>query len=168
MTIAEQIKTAVSAAFSELRAALVKPNPESSSPAPAPAGESVSHADLTDQVRAEIKSAVDAAVAPLQTELTQAKADLATANESIANLQAEARAKDAKIATLEATIADPKGKIETVASTKAAEIAAAQGVPALPANPPVNPAASVAPSAKVLKGRARLEAAINAQLNPKP
>ena len=180
MTLAEQIKNAVTAALSDLRAALVKPpaTPDTaaaspaapSSPATPSAGTSdpcssvKSVSDVTDQVRAEITTAVKAALEPINSELTQARADLATAKQTIGSLQGQVTAKDTEITDLKATIANPKGKIETLASTKAAEIAGSQGCAALPANPPANPAAAANANATAgLKGRARLEAAIAAQ-----
>lgn len=160
MKLADQIKAAVSEAIADIRAAL---KPESTKPAAAAVAEPTSdNPILTEQVRAEIDGAVKAAVEPIQKELAQSKIDLDAANTNIADLQAEVRTKDAKISALEATIADPKGKIEQIASTKAVEIASSQGVPALAARPPANPAATTA-TATNLKGRARLEAAINAE-----
>ena len=159
MTLAEQIKNAVTAAISILRADIVKPpaTPHTSSPAPAPA------AGISDEVRAEISTGIATALEPINAELIQAKADLATAKQTIGSLQTASTAKDTKIAELEATIANPKGKIELVAAAKAIEIAGAQGVPALAVKPVENPAAPASASAG-LKGRARLEAGITAEL----
>lgn len=176
MTIAEQIKNAVTAAISDLRAALVKTPAATSEtpthPAPVPSTDPTA---IPDQVRAEITLAIQAALEPINTELNQTKADLATAKQTINTLQGQIAEKDqtinghlSTINQLQATIANPKGKIQTLASAKAAEIAGAQGCAALPANPSANPAA--APNANAtanLKGRARLEAAIAADLATK-
>jgi multidrug resistance efflux pump len=169
MTLAEQIKSAVTAAISDLRAALVKPAAPATPSNPPPA------ASISDEVRAEITSALSASytasITSMQTELTQAtteltqaKADLATAKQTISTLQTASTSKDAKIAEHEATITNPKGRIEQLASHKALEIAGAQGVPALNVKPVENPAAPASNTAG-LKGRARLEAGISAELN---
>ncbi len=64
-------------------------------------------------------------------EITQLKADLATAKTSMTSFEV-------KVKTLEATINNPTGEIETRANLKALEIVAAQGVPPVPpeATPP--------------------------------
>jgi hypothetical protein len=148
MTIAEQIKAAFTALLPDFKAAV----------APAATTPVADLSAIADSAKAEI-------LEPVQKELATAKTELVTAQETIKTLTAAAEAKDKEIATLKATIADPKGKIETVASTKAQEIAAAQGVPAIPATPTAgNPAAPAKPETK-LTGRARVEAAIAAELN---
>ena len=109
------------------------------------------------ETAAALVPATDARVTALESKkatLTAQVAQLSTQNTALAN----------EVATLEATIADPKGKIEQVAGTKAAEIAAAQGVLPIPAAPAANPKAEKTETPG-LKGRARFAAATKAQLD---
>jgi len=105
-------------------------------------------------------------------ELIQAKADLATAKQSVSTLTTERDDAKAQLATvgkerdeLKAKIADPKGAIQTAASAKAAEITGAQGQPPIATAPVATPAAKPA-EASGLKGFDAVQAGIKTQIAP--
>ena len=160
MSLAAQIKNAITEAFASLKQDKPAPAPAApaaAAPAPAaaaapdPKGNHGSHSEPSSaELATAIAAAIKAEIAPLQTALTEA-------NNKVVKLEGEKT-------QLENTIKNPAGQIETISSLKASEIAAAQGAKPLTAAPVEKPAAAQ-PAASGLKGRARLTAAIETQLN---
>jgi hypothetical protein len=113
-----------------------------------------------------------ATVATQEPELVTLRADLATAKQTIGTLQGQVAAHQtqhtADLELAKTAAATAAAAAETRVPILAASIVAAQGVPApLPIKPDTQPAnaAGKTPESK-LKGRARLVAAIEAELNP--
>jgi len=110
----------------------------------------------------------------VQKELTTAKADLTAAQGQVTAITKERDDAKAQLATVtkerdeaKAKLADPKGPIQTAAAVKAAEITAGQGqATPIAVSPVATPAAKV--EAPKLKGLAKVQAAIKAQLTGEP
>lgn len=163
MALHDQIRDAVKAALGDTSSARIK-ELESSLSAALAAHETTRTALTAATAKISALETAAALVPATDARVTALEAEKTTLTASVATLTAEKTALTEKVATLEATIADPNGKIEKVAGTKAAEIAAAQGIAPIPATPAANPKTEKT-GTDGLKGRARFAAATKAQLD---
>jgi len=100
-------------------------------------------------------SELEAAAQTQLAELSQARADLTTAKQTIGTLETAAKAHAAQVAKLtsdlaaaEAKLATVPAQVETAAAAKSVQIAASQGIPPLEIKPVASPGAATKSQAK--------------------